>query len=52
MKSLAEENTMKDFFPSMEDDPLIEDKRCAVGVNFLNVVTKNSVPDMSTLRPG
>lgn len=37
---------MKDFCPFLEDDPLIEGKCYAVGVNFLNVGTKNSVSDL------
>jgi len=37
---------MKEFCPFLEDDPLKEGERCAVGVNFLNVGMKNSVPDL------
>jgi len=46
MKSLAKENSKKEFCPFLEDDPLIEGKRCAVGVNYLNVGMKNSLPDL------
>ena len=28
---------MNDFCPYLEDDPLMEGKRCAAGVNFVNV---------------
>ena len=33
----TKENVMNDFCPYLEDDPLMEGKRCAAGVNFLNV---------------
>jgi len=34
MKSLVKKNSIKEFCPFLEDEPLVEGEGCPVGVNY------------------